>query len=91
MPGLVLTVAAILFPTFTYLRYKEDLFINRIIILKDDSDSLQQQLDLVMLTNGWRRIKWDEAVNGKTPKLLISQILHTLVERKDLWRKLPLI
>src|SRR5204862_269891 len=24
----------------------------------DSSDSVQQQLDLVMLTNGWRRIKW---------------------------------
>ncbi|HNP21366.1 MAG TPA: hypothetical protein PKM63_09710 [Panacibacter sp.] len=43
--------------------YKPDYY------FKDDSDSLQQQLDLVMLTNGWRRIKWDEAVNGKTPKI----------------------
>jgi len=33
------------------------------------SDSLQEQLDLVMLTNGWRRIKWDDLVAGKTPSL----------------------
>ena len=31
----------------------------------NNSDSLQQKLDLVMLTNGWRRIKWDELVQGK--------------------------
>lgn len=43
--------------------YKPDYY------FKDNSDSLQQQLDLVMLTNGWRRIKWDEVVNAKTPKL----------------------
>ncbi len=34
---------------------------------KDNSDSVQQQLDLVMLTNGWRRIKWDDLVKGKAP------------------------
>ena len=31
------------------------------------SDSLQQQLDLVMLTNGWRKIKWEDIVYGKMP------------------------
>jgi hypothetical protein len=33
----------------------------------DTSDTLQEQLDLVMLTNGWRRMKWYDIVNGKTP------------------------
>ncbi|MEP7319445.1 MAG: hypothetical protein ABI921_11915 [Panacibacter sp.] len=33
----------------------------------NNSDSLAQQLDLVMLTNGWRRIKWDDLVQGKMP------------------------
>ena len=33
----------------------------------NNSDSLQEQLDLVMLTNGWRRIKWDDVVKGKMP------------------------
>jgi len=27
-----------------------------------------QQLDLVMLTHGWRRFKWEELVSGKIPK-----------------------
>jgi len=27
---------------------------------KNNSDTLQQQLDLVMLTNGWRRFRWDK-------------------------------
>ncbi len=31
------------------------------------SDTLQQQLDLVMLTNGWRRINWQDVVNNKMP------------------------
>lgn len=35
----------------------------------DNSDSLQQHLDLVMLTNGWRRIKWDDLVAGKLPTI----------------------
>jgi len=33
------------------------------------SDSLVQQLDLVMLTNGWRRYKWNDIITGKTPAL----------------------
>ncbi|MDE3145073.1 MAG: hypothetical protein KGL19_13025 [Bacteroidota bacterium] len=31
------------------------------------ADSIAQQLDLVMLTNGWRRFKWNEIVAGKLP------------------------
>lgn len=30
-------------------------------------DSIQQQLDLVMLTNGWRRFKWEDVAKGKLP------------------------
>ncbi|NNV54600.1 hypothetical protein [Limnovirga soli] len=33
----------------------------------DTTDTIQQHLDLVMLTNGWRRIKWDEVIAGKMP------------------------
>ncbi|MEI9945921.1 MAG: hypothetical protein WDN26_17080 [Chitinophagaceae bacterium] len=29
------------------------------------SDSVQTHLDLVMMTNGWRRFKWDDVVAGK--------------------------
>ena len=35
----------------------------------NNSDSLQQQLDLVMLTNGWRRIKWNDVVAGNLPTI----------------------
>ena len=33
------------------------------------ADSISQHLDLVMLTHGWRRFKWDEVVQGKLPVL----------------------
>jgi hypothetical protein len=33
------------------------------------SDSISQQLDLVMLTHGWRRFKWEEVIAGKFSKL----------------------
>lgn len=35
----------------------------------NQSDSVSQQLDLVMLTHGWRRFKWEEVIAGKFPKL----------------------
>jgi hypothetical protein len=33
----------------------------------NSSDSLMRQLDLVLLTNGWRRFKWDDMMAGKMP------------------------
>jgi hypothetical protein len=36
---------------------------------KNNSDSITQQLDLVMLTNGWRRFKWEDVVKGKFPSI----------------------
>ncbi|HVX52356.1 MAG TPA: hypothetical protein VHB48_19515, partial [Chitinophagaceae bacterium] len=30
-------------------------------------DSIEKNLDLVMLTNGWRRFSWDEVIAGTTP------------------------
>jgi hypothetical protein len=35
----------------------------------NSSDTLQQQLDLVMLTNGWRRIDWNDVVRSRYPKI----------------------
>lgn len=32
-----------------------------------NTDSVNQALDLVMLTHGWRRFKWEEVVKGKVP------------------------
>lgn len=34
-----------------------------------DADSVQQHLDLVMMTNGWRRYKWEEMLAGKWPAI----------------------
>jgi hypothetical protein len=34
---------------------------------QNNSDSLVRQLDLVMLTHGWRRFKWENLVKGKIP------------------------
>jgi hypothetical protein len=34
---------------------------------RNNSDSITQQLDLVMLTNGWRRFKWEDITKGKFP------------------------
>jgi hypothetical protein len=33
----------------------------------NNSDSVSGHLDLVMLTHGWRRFKWDDIVGGKIP------------------------
>ncbi|MCU0320845.1 MAG: hypothetical protein MUE72_00430 [Chitinophagaceae bacterium] len=35
----------------------------------NDLDSTNNNLDLVMLTNGWRRIKWDEVAASKMPTI----------------------
>lgn len=32
-----------------------------------EADSVQRHLDLVMMTNGWRRFRWEEALAGKFP------------------------
>ncbi len=33
------------------------------------ADSVAQQLDLVMLTHGWRRFNWDDIAQGKSPAI----------------------
>jgi len=38
-----------------------------------NSDSMSQQLDLVMLTHGWRRFAWQEVVKGKLPKIIFPK------------------
>jgi hypothetical protein len=35
----------------------------------NNADTVQQQLDLVMLTNGWRRINWNDLVHNKFPAI----------------------
>ncbi|MDB5125076.1 MAG: hypothetical protein JWP94_3205 [Mucilaginibacter sp.] len=36
---------------------------------KNNSDTIRQQLDLVMQTNGWRHFKWDTVLNDKPRNL----------------------
>ncbi len=38
--------------------------------LKSDADSITKKLDLVMMTNGWRRFDWDKIKAAKEPVLL---------------------
>jgi hypothetical protein len=35
----------------------------------NNSDSIMQQLDLVMLTHGWRRFNWEKVVKGEYPAI----------------------
>jgi hypothetical protein len=37
--------------------------------LKSDADTITAHLDLVMMTNGWRRFDWDKIKAGELPKL----------------------
>lgn len=39
----------------------------------NNSDSANQYLDLVMLTHGWRRFKWEDIVKGKITPLLFEK------------------
>ncbi|MBK6380722.1 MAG: hypothetical protein IPF72_13925 [Chitinophagaceae bacterium] len=34
-----------------------------------DADSVADHLDLVMMTNGWRRFKWQDALTGRYPEI----------------------
>ena len=36
----------------------------------NDADSVKQYLDLVMMTNGWRRFKWENILAQQWPKLI---------------------
>ncbi|HEV7622094.1 MAG TPA: hypothetical protein VGO09_10180, partial [Flavisolibacter sp.] len=45
---------------------KGDIY-NPAYYFSNNSDSLVQNLDLVMLTHGWRRFKWEDVLKGKAP------------------------
>ena len=34
-----------------------------------DNDSVSENIDLLMMTNGWRRFKWTELMSGKMPSM----------------------
>lgn len=39
----------------------------------NNSDSISRQLDLVMLTHGWRRFDWQKVIQGKFPEIKYSK------------------
>lgn len=43
--------------------YKPDYYFS------SNSETVSQHLDLIMLTHGWRRIQWEQALTGKIPKM----------------------
>lgn len=43
--------------------------VNPAYYFANNTDSSKQYLDLVMLTHGWRRFKWEDVVTGKLPDL----------------------
>ncbi|MBC7949593.1 MAG: hypothetical protein H7Y42_17030 [Chitinophagaceae bacterium] len=53
------------------------------------SDSISQHLDLVMLTHGWRRFKWDDIVSGKFPKLRFERDTSYLTMSGKIYGMLP--
>jgi hypothetical protein len=52
-------------------------------------DSISQQLDLVMLTNGWRRFNWEEMASGKFPSIRFSKDTAYLTLSGKIYGALP--
>jgi hypothetical protein len=55
----------------------------------NNSDSISQQLDLVMLTHGWRRFKWDDVTAGKFPKIVYPKDTSYLTLSGKIYGALP--
>ena len=53
------------------------------------SDSVQEDLDLVMLTHGWRRFKWENIVKGKLPNILYPKDTSYLTLSGKVYGVLP--
>jgi hypothetical protein len=47
---------------------------------QDNADSTRQNLDLVMLTHGWRRFNWDMLAAGKTPNIKFPEKDHLAIQ-----------
>jgi hypothetical protein len=43
---------------------------NPMYYFSSEVDSVQQHLDLVMMTNGWRRFRWEDVLSNKFPALV---------------------
>jgi hypothetical protein len=54
-----------------------------------NNDSVNQHLDLVMLTHGWRRFKWADVVKGKLPDIRYQRDSSYLVLSGKVYGALP--
>jgi hypothetical protein len=63
---------------------------NATYYFSSDADSVANHLDLVMMTNGWRRFKWENVLTGKFPdiKFLPENYLSVEGEIKGLKKEL---
>ncbi|HVZ98318.1 MAG TPA: hypothetical protein VG847_15650 [Chitinophagaceae bacterium] len=55
----------------------------------NNSDTLSRQLDLVMLTHGWRRFKWEDVVAGIFPKIIYKRDTSYLTLSGKIYGALP--
>ncbi len=55
----------------------------------NNSDTLSQQLDLVMLTHGWRRFKWDDVVAGRFPEIIYKRDTSYLTLSGKIYGAIP--
>jgi hypothetical protein len=54
-----------------------------------NNDSISQHLDLVMLTHGWRRFKWEDVVKGKLPVIRYARDTSYLVLSGKVYGAMP--
>lgn len=55
---------------------------NPMYYFSSEADTVLQHLDLVMMTNGWRRFKWEDVLAGKFPSILHKPEDYLAVEGK---------
>jgi hypothetical protein len=55
---------------------------NPMYYFSSDVDSVQQHLDLVMMTNGWRRFRWEDVLADKFPTLKYAPEDYLSIEGK---------
>ena len=72
---------------FTQLLLSSDLkgyVFNPAYYFSSDEDSVKQRLDLVMMTNGWRRFKWENILAEKWPVITITPSDYIAIKGKVL-------
>ncbi len=62
---------------------------NPVYYFSNNSDTMSQQLDLVMLTHGWRRFKWEDVTVGKLPKIIYPKDTSYLTLSGKIYGAIP--